>query len=152
MKAEPLARYFRAQAGAGDAHLVAHFGRLHAVPFHRQKGYGLGAWLSKALSFLKPVLVSTGRTAARAGARVLEDLASGERDVKSSVKRHLKDGVSESLEAVRKKVSGGGKRRKVGVKKTTLKRQRAQSQGSRRRAKASSSKRFTFHPHTLEKW
>ncbi len=62
-----------------------------------QDGYGIGGVIASLFRRVLPVIASTaksaGKTLLRSGARVLSDVVSGERDLKSSLREHGIEGL-----------------------------------------------------------
>ncbi|KAK3925216.1 hypothetical protein KUF71_002602 [Frankliniella fusca] len=76
-----VTQYYLRQAGGGQYYSGTTY----------QKGYGVGSWLGglfrSVLPLLKSGAVAVGKEAARAGAHVLADVASGD-NIRASAKRH----------------------------------------------------------------
>ena len=76
-----ITNYYLTQAGGGQFYAGTSY----------QKGYGIGSWLGGLFRMVLPILTSgaatVGREAARAGAHVLADVASGQ-NFKESARAH----------------------------------------------------------------
>lgn len=106
-----VVRYFQDQAGSG----IGNYYRGASF----QRGHGLGSFLGglfrAALPLFRSGAAAVGREAARAGAGLLTDVASGSGNFRDSLKRHAEEAgtnlTSKLQEKVRRMTGGGAHKR-----------------------------------------
>ncbi len=98
-----ITEYYLHQAGGGQYYAGSSY----------QKGHGIGSWLGGLFRTVLPLLRSgataVGREAARAGAHVLADVASGD-PMGESAKRHAGEAVQNLKRKAAAAMSGSGRR------------------------------------------
>ncbi|KAK3920749.1 Poly(U)-specific endoribonuclease-C [Frankliniella fusca] len=97
-----ITEYYLRQAGGGQYYAGSSY----------QKGHGIGSWLGGLFRTVLPLLKSgataVGREAARAGAHVLADVASGD-PFADSAKRHAGEAVQNLKRKAASAMSGTGR-------------------------------------------
>ncbi|KAK3907323.1 Putative uncharacterized transposon-derived protein [Frankliniella fusca] len=118
-----ITEYYLRQAGGGQYYAGSSY----------QKGHGIGSWLGGLFRTVLPLLKSgataVGREAARAGAHVLADVASGD-PIADSAKRHAGEAVQNLKRRAAAAMSGSG--RSIKRKRLAPKRHSAAKARSRR--------------------
>lgn len=121
-----VVRYYQDQAGSGIGNVY------HGASF--QRGHGLGSFLGGLARIVFPLFRSgaaaVGREAARAGAHVLSDVASGSSGFQQALKRRAGEAgqnLTGKLADTVKSMTGNGAKRRRCVRK------RQSSAGSRKR-------------------